>query len=63
VTAAAAPLLVARSWPLERRALAAPVIEALWELIENTPWVTERYRDVTASGDHVGDTVVNSLSG
>jgi hypothetical protein len=31
------------------------VIEALWEVIENTPWVTERYRDVTASGDYVGD--------
>lgn len=50
-----------RDWPLENRALAALVLEAAWEVIENTPWVINRYRDVTVSGDYVGDTVINSL--
>jgi Protein of unknown function (DUF2585) len=54
--------LVAPRWRLGRRALIALFVEAAWEVIENTPWVIDRYRDVTVSGDYVGDTVLNSLS-
>jgi hypothetical protein len=35
--------------------------EALWEIIENTEYVINRYREATASLGYNGDTVVNSL--
>ncbi|MEQ8697176.1 MAG: DUF2585 family protein [Bauldia litoralis] len=54
--------LVARRQSLGVRALIAMVIEAGWEILENTPWVIDRYRDVTVSGDYVGDTVLNSTA-
>jgi hypothetical protein len=53
--------LVLRRWSVDARGLVAIVIEAAWEVVENTPWVIDRYRDVTVSGDYVGDTVVNSI--
>src|ERR687890_795517 len=31
--------LVARSWPIERRFVAALLVETTWEVIENTPFV------------------------
>ena len=52
--------LVARRQPLGVRALIALVVEAGWEILENTPWIIDRYRDVTVSGDYVGDTILNS---
>ena len=39
----------------------AVACEALWELIENTNLVIERYREATAALGYTGDTVVNSL--
>lgn len=36
-------------------------IEALWEAIENTNQIIERYRGVTAAIGYQGDTIVNSL--
>jgi hypothetical protein len=54
--------LVARRWPLGGRFLAAVLIEATWEVIENTPFVIDRYRATTAAAGYSGDSVLNSMS-
>jgi Protein of unknown function (DUF2585) len=54
--------LVARRWPLSTRVLIALAIEAAWEVIENTPWIIDRYREVTISLDYYGDSVINSVA-
>jgi hypothetical protein len=43
------------------RLCVAVALEALWEVIENTDFVINRYRTVTASLGYHGDTVANSL--
>ena len=54
--------LLARRWPVERRFLGALLIEAAWEIAENTPLVINRYREATAALGYTGDSVLNSLS-
>ena len=54
--------LIARRWPVEWRFLVALVVEATWEVIENTPMVIDRYRATTAALGYSGDSVLNSLS-
>jgi hypothetical protein len=54
--------LLFRRWPVERRFLAALIIEAAWEVIENTPMIIDRYREATVALGYTGDSVVNSLS-
>jgi Protein of unknown function (DUF2585) len=54
--------LVARRWPVERRFLAALLVEAAWEVTENTPLIIDRYRATTAALGYTGDSVINSLS-
>jgi len=51
-----------RPWRVEWRFLAALLIEASWEVIENTPFVIDRYRETTAALGYSGDSVVNSVS-
>src|SRR3954470_18297477 len=58
----AALWLVARRWPAQWRFVAALLIEASWEVIENTPMVIDRYRETTAALGYTGDSVINSLS-
>jgi len=58
----AALWLVARRWPLEWRFITALVIEAAWEITENTPMVIDRYRHATAALGYTGDSVINSVS-
>jgi len=58
----AALWLVARRWPVQSRFLAALLIEASWEVTENTPFIIDRYRATTAAIGYTGDSVINSLS-
>jgi Protein of unknown function (DUF2585) len=58
----AALWLVARRWPVATRFLAALALETAWELIENTPFVIDRYRATTAALGYTGDSVINSVS-
>jgi Protein of unknown function (DUF2585) len=54
--------LVARRCPAEWRFVVALIIEASWEVTENTPFVIDRYRETTAALGYSGDSVINSLS-
>ena len=58
----AALWLIGRRWPVEWRVLIALLIEAAWEVAENTPMVIDRYRATTAALGYTGDSVLNSLS-
>jgi hypothetical protein len=57
----AALWLVARRWPVEWRFVAALIVEAAWEVIENTPMIIDHYRSTTAALGYSGDSIINSL--
>jgi len=40
----------------------AVLVEATWEVVENTPMVIDRYRAVTVSWGYSGDSIINSAS-
>ena len=43
------------------RLLLVAIVEAVWEITENTNWMIERYRATTISLDYFGDSILNSL--
>jgi Protein of unknown function (DUF2585) len=43
------------------RLVLAVAIEAGWEVVENTDWVINHYREMTISLDYYGDSVINSV--
>jgi hypothetical protein len=54
--------LVGRRWPAGRRLVLATLVEAGWEILENTDMVINRYREATIALDYFGDSVLNSVS-
>ena len=48
--------------PVAQRFLLALGVEVSWELIENTPWLIEQYRQQALSQGYNGDSIINSIS-
>jgi len=53
--------LIAKRLPVRQRMVAAMLLEAIWEVLENTDFVINRYRTVTVSLDYYGDSILNSV--
>jgi hypothetical protein len=39
----------------------ATLLEAGWEILENTPFIINRYREITISWGYTGDSILNSV--
>ncbi|MDG2129228.1 MAG: DUF2585 family protein [Fuerstiella sp.] len=50
-----------KSGPLSHRFLAAVLLEAGWEVLENSTLIIDRYREATISLDYYGDSIANSM--
>lgn len=54
--------LVARRVAPRWRLLVAVVLECVWEILENSPIIIDRYRQATIAVGYTGDSILNSLS-
>jgi hypothetical protein len=54
--------LAVSRWPASLRLLGAIGLEATWEVVENTDFIIDRYREATIALDYYGDSVLNSVS-
>ena len=48
--------------PMAWRFVLAIFIESSWEVVENTNYIINRYREATISLDYYGDSILNSLA-
>jgi hypothetical protein len=48
--------------PFWWRLVLAVGLEVTWEIIENTPWVIDAYRQQALAQGYVGDSIINSVS-
>ncbi|MDQ0422174.1 hypothetical protein J2045_003219 [Peteryoungia aggregata LMG 23059] len=52
--------LVMRKQPITAKLSLAALIEAAWEILENSPMVIDRYRTATMAIGYTGDSILNS---
>ena len=53
--------LLLNRWPLGLALCAAIFVEGAWEILENSPVIIDRYREVTISYGYAGDSIINSV--
>lgn len=54
--------LLLKRWPLGLALCAAILVEGAWEILENSPIIIDRYREVTISWGYAGDSIINSVA-
>ena len=54
--------LVAGKRSISARFLGAVMLEGVWEILENSPVIIDRYRAVTIAQGYIGDSILNSVS-
>jgi hypothetical protein len=48
-------------WPWGVSVVLSVLLEVIWEILENTDWVVDKYRTQTISLGYFGDSIANSI--